>query len=181
MTTALRHIACAAALLAATAANATTYNFSYTFGAGSVLTGSFDGTAPGNLITVLSNISVFRDGVEFGSGNLYNFGWTDSYTMASGAAVASLDGLENNFLFSTSPWQMGGGFYSGQTFGMYPASAYYDPAKAYVQGGSGWSLADNANFSVTRWSVTAVPEPASYAMLLGGLCLMGAIARRRAV
>lgn len=46
------------------------YTFSdHGFGA-SIVTGSFDGTASGNLITGLTNISAFRDGVEFGTGNL---------------------------------------------------------------------------------------------------------------
>lgn len=176
MNTILRHISCAAALLVATAANATTYNFSYTFsnnGFGtSVVTGSFDGTAAGNLITGLSNISVFRDGVQFGSGNLYSFVGNEYGGYASGGAVASLNGLENNFLFSTSWNQMGGGMYSGSTFGIY--SVYN---QAFVQGGNGFARGDN--YAATRWSVTAVPEPASYAMLLGGLGLVGVMARRR--
>jgi hypothetical protein len=175
MNTTLRILACAAALLAASAANATTYNFSYTFserfsGQGtSLVTGSFDGTASGNLITDLTNISVFRDGEQFGSGNLYSFLFT-----GRSPAVASFDGLENNFLFSTSSYQIGGGNYNGNTFGI--STQYHD---AYVQGGNGGARGDN--YSATRWSVTAVPEPATYAMLLGGLGLVGAMVRRRAV
>lgn len=37
----------------------------------------------------------------------------------------------------------------------------------------------NESWSVTAASVTAVPEPETYAMMLAGLGLMGAIARRR--
>ena len=38
------------------------------------------------------------------------------------------------------------------------------------------------SYSAGRWNLTAVsavPEPATYAMLLGGLALVGALARRR--
>ena len=172
--TILRHIACAAALLAATAANATTYNYSYTFSSGGVVTGSFDGTASGNLITGLSNVSVFRDGTQFGSGNLYSFG-LDYGNAVADTAVVSFDGLANSFVFSTSSIPAGGGFYHGDTFSMDSGTAY----PAYIQGAPGWAKADN-HYSAARWSVTAaVPEPSTYAMLLGGLGLVGAIARRR--
>lgn len=43
-------------------------------------------------------------------------------------------------------------------------------------GGTGGSYADQR---ITGFSVSVVPEPASYAMLMGGLGLMGLVARRR--
>jgi len=52
----------------------------------------------------------------------------------------------------------------------------YTPA-GYLNG-SGQSLADES-WKITGATVSAVPEPETYAMLLAGLGVMGAIARRR--
>ncbi len=49
-------------------------------------------------------------------------------------------------------------------------------AKAIGAGASAWISHDNASFT---FNVTAVPEPETYAMLLAGLGLMGAVARRK--
>ena len=45
-----------------------------------------------------------------------------------------------------------------------------------VEFSASWNAFETDNFA---YSVTAVPEPESYAMMLAGLGLMGAIARRR--
>lgn len=177
MTSILRHAVCAAALLAATAAQATTYQFSYTFANGNVVTGRFDGTAYGNLITDLSNISVAANGVAFNAynGTIYNF-YSDDWGGQANWAMASFDGSFNRLLFSTSPYQPGGGFFYGETFSL-------GPTRAYAQGagvdGVLSSISTAETYSAARWSVSAVPEPATYGMLLGGLGLVGLLARRR--
>jgi len=43
----------------------------------------------------------------------------------------------------------------------------------------GTGRSDSLGGSLDNVSVTAVPEPESYAMMLAGLALMGTIARRR--
>lgn len=78
------------------------YGYSYTYGSGDVVTGSFTGDASGNLIKNLSSISASLNGVVFnGSGHLYGSLWDKNASVfVSGAAVASFDGTQNNFLFS---------------------------------------------------------------------------------
>lgn len=178
----LRQAACAVALLAATAAQATTYNFSYTFTNGNAVTGSFDGTANGNLITGLNNISVVINGVDFSSGpsgtTIYNFA-SDNWGGAANAAVASFDGSANNLLFSTTSRQPGGGFFYGQTFSLGPTMAYLQSTAVISDSPFTYSVSETT--SAAHWSISAVPEPATYGMLLGGLGLglVGWAARRR--
>jgi len=50
---------------------------------------------------------------------------------------------------------------------------------AYVPGGNGYAFIEKKNVELA-FSVTPIPEPESYAMLLAGLGLMGIVARRRA-
>lgn len=89
------------ALVAATAqADPNTFQFSYAYMPGFAITGSFSGTQSGDLVTDLSNISVYIDGVGFkGNGHLYQAHYVSRYTLVSGGAVASFSGLHNNFFF----------------------------------------------------------------------------------
>ena len=79
-------------------ANGATFNFSYDFG-GNTVSGMFDGTQNNNLVEGISNISMYFNGVAF-DGPLYATGWSNATSWTSGGAVASFDGLENNFFFS---------------------------------------------------------------------------------
>ncbi len=167
----LRPLACAA-LLAAGAAEATTYQYSYTLLSGGVVSGSFDGTANGNLITGLSNFTVFIDGVGFNNnGNLYTY---DSHANAAYATV-SFDGKATDLLVTDVDLYNGNYSYilalAPFNGGATDAINYNTPLG---NGGEG-----NGDYSAARWSVSAVPEPATTFMLLGGLVLVGAVARRR--
>ncbi|MBV6319664.1 PEPxxWA-CTERM sorting domain-containing protein [Duganella violaceipulchra] len=175
----IRLLACAGLLAASAAAQAASYQFSYHFLDGEVLSGSFDGNANGNLITDLSNISISVNGAAFGGGtHFYSFGVDGSYV--DGAGLASFDGKANQFLFVNADVIHGGvpthslvsgAFNGSQT----DALGFYDAIA-----GVGYGEGDGGDpYAAARWSVTAVPEPATYAMLLGGLALTGALARRR--
>lgn len=94
-------------------------------------------------------------------------GWTFSnmsYSLAAGSYYAVL-GFEGNY----------------GTVTMNPVSGTVPPLLAYYETGT---TGDDPQYVKSfqhdyAYTVTAVPEPEAYAMLLAGLGLMGAIARRR--
>jgi hypothetical protein len=173
-----------AALIAATssAAGATTFDFKYTFDTGQVITGSFTGTESGGSVTNLANISASLNGVPFvGSGNLYAYSYTAGglpncgTCFVLGGAVASFNPLNNNFLFADSPDVLTGNeqnyFYvipwtnpgPGSTV---EAAQYYNPNTGYID-------YYNGNYITGNWSLTAVPELSTWAMMLFGFAGMG--------
>lgn len=166
----LRNAAVAGALLAATTAHATSYDFSYHFLNGELVSGSFDGTANGNLVDHVSNVAFSINGVAV-TGPIASVN-----SAFSGSAVFSFNGLANDFLLFDSSFN--NALLSGPFDGA-PATNvinYSTTHGAYAEGPG------VVPYSANRWSLTtAVPEPATYGMLLGGLALVGAVARRRAV
>lgn len=172
-------LAVLAAMLVTASAHAATFDFSYTFANSTQVTGRLDGTANGNLVTGLSNIFVKINGVDFaGSGALLAARFDG--TRWHNDPVVSFTGLQNNFSFSD---------------GLFPGS--YDVNYFTQRSGPGadfsWlestrGFKSSEIYSVTaegtlsRWRLTAVSavrEPETYAMLFGGLGLLGAVARRR--
>jgi hypothetical protein len=137
---------------------------------GPVVTGAFTGDANGNLITNLSNISASLNGVAF-EGSLKADYWQGGHWLGSGA-VASFDGLRNNFSFGNA----------ASYFYVIPWSnpVVSDAAQAFTPR-TGYVNYYNGNYNASNWHVAAVPvpEPETYAMLLAGLGLMGFVARRR--
>lgn len=154
----------------------TTYNYNYLFDSGDIVSGSFTGTANGNLITNLSDITVSLDGNSFNtdaSGSLYGFSYVtdingnlvvlntsgilDGKTAwINGDAAASFDGTENNFLFIDSNQPDSSSFTNffaiGNAFGDY---------RSVVSAG----ILVNEPFNATNWTVTeatsTVPVPAA--------------------
>jgi hypothetical protein len=160
--------------LLASSAQASLFNYSFTGDNGSVVTGSFNGTANGNLITGLSDITASLNGNAYnGSGNLFGSSWGSS-NWVSGGAVASFNGLQNNFLFIDADYpnnyNWSNYFYS--VSGVHESFAYQSSSNYnynYTQG----------NTSTANWHVTAtnVPEPSS--VILFGLGLMALVRFRR--
>jgi hypothetical protein len=183
----------AAALLAVCggAANASTYDFSYTFTNNNVpaplVTGSFDGTLNGNLLTNISDVSVSVNGVAF-NGTLYLGSWDPSagtagaVNFAANTAVASTNGALNNFVIADT---------NDPSLATFTNLFYYvsgttpdlvGSQEVSLQNVSGPSGFDNdAVGGVGTWSLTPapVPLPAALPLLVSGLGLLAAAKRRR--
>jgi len=161
-----------AGLLAAAAAQADTYKFSYSFdplntgnGAPVTITGSFDGTAAGDLISGVTNASLWINGTAF-TGPL-NITSGD----LSGAAVISADVAKSDFAFADSGFNNYFTIFSGLASGL------------------DFNLVDNLNNPISgaetasndHWTLTAatVPEPDSLALLVAAFIAFGAASLRR--
>jgi hypothetical protein len=174
----------AAALIAAFtggAAQASTFDFSYTFADGLALTGSLNGTLNGTLVTDVSGITVAFNGTKF-VGPLFagNFNAaSNSWDFSSGAAVISTNAAQNNFIFADSSDPQGNNV----------TNYFYFLTSASTSGPQ--VLAANTNVLVNNsdfdgppngtWSITAaaVPVPAALPLLLSGLGILGLKRRRR--
>jgi len=181
--------AAVAALMAGSASAQQHFSFSESFAYGFStatgdlpvsVTGSFDGTLNGNLITGLSNISVFLNGQAFhGNGALYAGHYDDNLGYVSGGGVVSLDGTASNFIFIDTD-------YSDSNPASYNYLNYFisnlvvgDTAALFADTSHSNYLYGGADTYLSGLRVAAVPEPASWALMLGGLALVGSVMRSR--
>lgn len=190
MTSFARFAVFALALFAG-AAHATTFTFSYTFNSAAwfglqpqtIISGTFTGSASGNLINDLGNISVFENGIAFaGNGNLFSSYVNGDDTVQLFAGAASFDGMHNNFNFTdgqNNDFFMGpdpyeGGLYAAY-FLMHPRSLYaIDIDTAAIHGPT------PANWTITALDADSpVPEPGSIALLACGLAVLALRTRLR--
>lgn len=178
----LKTLAFSAALaLTSFAANADTFNFSYTFDDTSVLTGSLTGVLNGLFINNVADIHVSLNGNEFTGAPLYAAAW-DAANLAwdnSVAPVISTKASLNNFIIADAnvPTDFGVSNY------FFFTNDGTNGAQVFANNLNTGDIAlDNpSNANNTNWSITAapVPEPETYAMLLAGLGFLGALVRRR--
>ncbi len=143
--------------------------------------------------TVTSNAAYFISGEITGKiGNLSFSEAPGAVTSATFSGTASIDGLSSGFLnapLTKDPFVPGGGIGEFRSSSSTAGQGVFNEFK--LTGGTLTLTADNSggvfssissqSQSEFRISFTALPVPEleSYAMLLAGLCLIGAITRRR--
>ncbi len=174
----LRALLCAGLLAASAATNAASYAFEYTMLDNTRVTGTFDGTANGNLVEGISKLAIAVNGFAMpGSGKLYTYGAIGVFL--EGSARVSFDGLATSLFAFDGPADTGA-FTNSFLIGAFNGGG--TDAIGYNIEGLPLNGEGPGDYSAGRWrltTVSAVPEPATYAMLLGGLALLGATARRR--
>jgi len=184
----------AALSLTASSARADEFSFSYVFGrgylasegAGTFVSGTFDGTLNGNSITNITNATLSIDGVS--QVPILAEGWAldagDPFLL--GAAVVSLDGTQNNFVFVTSSQGPASWFISftgsfATEIGTYPyiQSGVNYVADALDEGSPSGGSPVNSSWTVTDLSSqSSVPDGGTTAAMLGA-GMIGLVALRR--
>ncbi|MEI6270352.1 MAG: hypothetical protein WCP01_15860 [Methylococcaceae bacterium] len=163
------------ALSSAPALASQSYNFSYTPDATDTITGSFIGTATGDIITNLTDISIFYNNVAFiGNGSLKPWSLVfDTFYVPDGGYVSgnathlaqiSFSGNSNNFLFTDDHT-------------IYQNSANEFLSTPLYAGKTYLTIGQNFNVflprpDTTNWSVTAVPLPCAIWLFASALGLL---------
>ena len=164
--------------LAAQSAAAATYDFSYTFTAiNTRIVGSFEGTTAGDYVTGISNISAAYQGRVL-AGPLYAYGYNASGWM-SGVAPVSFTMGKNEFAFVNCPHFACAGDPTGNAYNFFVLRPTGPNHASVYFGATGFAASDVSPTGV--WTLTeraaAVPEPATGALMAGGLLAVSFLKR----
>ncbi len=177
--------------MAACAANAATY--STPGSAQTAIPGSFSWQVNAGMADPMASLSFVLQGYKSVDGlNAYSDLFTVSvngnklgsgYFNLGGGGITQWTGAGsyvNSNADNTKTFMGGTSTFTGLKFalnaGINTITFSYTPDGASNNGGQGFA---DESWKIAGASVTAVPEPETYAMLLAGLGVMGAIARRR--
>jgi hypothetical protein len=155
---------------------ADTFDFSYVFGDGTDITGSFTGTKAGQFVNNVSNVSVFFDGTAM-PGTIYTSTIDSGFDYLNGPVI-SFDASQNDFVFANS--DLAGGDFSYDSFFLISNTAGEASAQSFPLGFSGSNdfPAVDSSWSLTQLLPAAVPDGGGVAGLFG-LAMLGLIGFRR--
>lgn len=171
-----------ASALAVASTYGATFDYSYTFLGGGLVAGSFDGTQNGNLITGITNASLFINGNSLDTGaGIFAEGYDASHHWQNGLAQVSIDGTQNSFLFVNANYAQGQS-YTGAFLSISngPGNPSLMQGEDRLHGFYDYNLSvlTANNWKVTSRSTQAVPDSGSTAVLLTG-AFIGLVTLRR--
>ncbi len=172
----LRALFCVLAFVSVSA-QATIFDFSFTFNSGTSITGSLSGNLIGDYVHDLSDIKVYKDGNELSSTPLYalahisaDHSWSDTVE----AIVSPIESL-NNFMFVTVDSTI---FTADTNYFLIINDTNGRSAETSLDFAHEYEYPRNAS-----WSLVAreeVPEPASLGLLALGLIAIGCTRKQKA-
>lgn len=165
------------ALATANTSQAASYEYSYSFRNGEVVSGMFNGDLNGNLITNLSDMTInislpYRPPASFpGDESLSSFKALKGITWdLEKGGIASLDGKNNSFAF-VDPNNSKNFLYT------YSLGDFNDNVIMLRRDNENIFLSEA--YMVANWNISPIPEATNFSMLLAGLGFLGFMGYRR--
>jgi hypothetical protein len=171
----------AVALATTTTANAAVFNLNYRLADGQTIAAQLEGEllSDGDTVAINSVIgfpSYNGASISTGLADVFSASYVFSEGAADPQAFLTLNGSGQADLW------MSNGFAGDSTAFIVVPGQGFDPTPAVNTRGAFGQTAEyfvSANYSLTAANTGAVPEPASWALMIGGFGLIGASARRR--
>jgi len=164
-------------VFAVSSASANTFAYSYSFEKGLIVSGTFDGTANGNLINDISNVSVVFNGEALnGTISIQSMVTPGQWVFQDGGAYISFDGTQNNFQFNFYGNYTSGdagyygyvaSFWGGQEPGTQPVISAFLVDKTTITFSGATDGPLNKSWLITDLSTPSVPDSG----MTGGMLL----------